>query len=299
MFSLPNTFIFIKNPTKKIRNQKIFKMILGEFLGKGREGEIYSVKYKHRTGYCIKKVDSSNRNSLIRTQKIYDQLKSKYIVPCHGVYKHNGSSYLLMNRLQGNMCDFIDFPEKFNYPISELDNLFYQVALGLNDLKKNHIFWGDCKLDNILVDKQAPRAYLCDIGSSIDLIGEKTYDNHFCTQLYKAPEVEPGNIIDYQADVFSFGVCMYVAKTQTPPFNSSDEFVDDFSDPFDSYNFYTEMSNYQLNTTRQEFRELDHSCQELLENCLKKNPAERWTIEDVINSNFFHNFKNTMTNYQS
>ncbi|EAX99588.1 CAMK family protein kinase [Trichomonas vaginalis G3] len=265
-------------------------MFLGDLLDCGHEGEVYDAVYMGCQGYCAKKVPENKKYTLEMSQYIYNLVNSEFFIPCYGILYNDGDPCLVMKRAAGTLVDFIENPSYFGLHYEDLDILLYQTALALKQLKDHNLYWGDLKLQNILVDSFVPRAYICDFGSAKFLNNCVVEEGDVFTELYKAPEVVKGAIVTPQADLFSFGVMIYIAKVMAPPFTVSDDFPQ-YDGSEEDCQLREEACMYKLNTERDKFKFLDCDCQELLINCLKVDPRERWTIEDVLNSRFFSCFK--------
>jgi len=74
----------------------------------------------------------------------------------------------------------------------------------------------DLKSKNVLIEQNSWIAKLCDFGFARETTGEMTFK--VGTDAWMAPEVMQGNVYDYKADVFSFGIILYELMTRSKPF---------------------------------------------------------------------------------
>jgi serine/threonine protein kinase len=101
--------------------------------------------------------------------------------------------------------------------------IMLEVAKALEySWKKEHLFHGDIKPDNIMISKDG-KTKLADFGLAKTIYDEKS-EEIMATPMYAPPEViraEHKNI-GFRSDMYSFGVTLYEALAGTPPFNEGD-----------------------------------------------------------------------------
>ena len=99
----------------------------------------------------------------------------------------------------------------------ELLMIFKNVITSIVQLHKRHIFHGDIKLENIVVNYDQ-NGYLIDFGLS-EVLDEKTKSSKpYGSTFYLAPESIKQEEHDLKADIYALGVAMYIALTGKLPF---------------------------------------------------------------------------------
>ena len=87
---------------------------------------------------------------------------------------------------------------------------FFQIARALNYIHSKHICHRDIKPQNILVDPNTNKVYLCVFGSAKVLRKDEPNVAYICSRFYMAPELLLGNEkYDEGIDIWSF-VCVIV-----------------------------------------------------------------------------------------
>jgi len=104
--------------------------------------------------------------------------------------------------------------------------LFLQIGKGINELHKAGIAHRDIKPENLMITKDL-KIKIIDLGYGLTLSGRKQdgYTNtRLGTPMYMAPEIFD-KTIPYQgqdADIFAFGVSLFVAKIIAYPWKKAD-----------------------------------------------------------------------------
>ena len=82
----------------------------------------------------------------------------------------------------------------------------FQIARALNYMHNKKICHRDIKPQNILLDPQTNRIYICDFGSAKLLRREESNVSYICSRFYRAPELLLGNeYYTTSIDIWSFG----------------------------------------------------------------------------------------------
>jgi serine/threonine protein kinase len=143
----------------------------------------------------------------------------------------------------------------------------------------------DIKLENLILDNNF-QLKLIDFGFSCD-VKKKLLRKKVCgTKLYIAPEISINNQYDPQiADIFSLGVLLFAMSTSKFPFDSqkSHLFIDIKKGKFSR--FWTLHSMYCKNTKII----CSNNFKTLIEGMIATNPKERFSLKDIINSDWVQN----------
>ncbi|EAX89607.1 CAMK family protein kinase [Trichomonas vaginalis G3] len=237
-------------------------------IGQGAFGSVHLVfSLQYNQNFAIKIIDACHFN-----QEEVDALcaiDSPFIVRLYNYEKIGDFVYLTMEYCPKSMDSFIKSQGK----MEEADLIKYakEVLYLLSTCHKANISHGDLKPSNLLLD-QFGRAKVGDFGLS-SKNNSKTSTNFGGSFLYMAPEIFLKEPFDpYKADVWSFGVSLYVLYTGFPPWfgYTQDEILQailaaDYIPLSDS--------NPEIN--------------KVIDICLKRNPAERPTVDQLLRLGIF------------
>jgi len=156
-------------------------------------------------------------------------------------------------------------------PLSDLElwNIFRQVAAGIRYLHFQNIVHGDIKPQNLLVGEDGV-VKIADFGIAkmLHASGQKLVDSSG-TPAFMSPELfdTGGSFSGQLADIWAIGATMFMLRFGAPPFVAK--------------NVVT-LSNKIQNDPLVFPGPLEDKLRDLLENMLVKNPAQRFTLQQVI-----------------
>lgn len=151
--------------------------------------------------------------------------------------------------------------------------------MALSYLHKNDIIHRDIKAANILVSENGD-IKLCDFGVAGHL-GKNMRRNTFVgTPYWMAPEVIKQDVYDYKADIWSFGITAYEIAHGNPPYANMEpskviQMISKNEPPLLSEELFSKPLI------------------ELMENCLKIDPEERLSADDLMKLKYIKNYKKT------
>ena len=246
----PHNSKSIYNEPNEDLNLKEF--IFEEQIGKGTFGKIFSIKWiKNNKIFALKKEKLSNIEEVDKRKNYYKIIKnfiketnSKGVINLYGnlCLKKNKNNNEINNikKVKNNYKKYIyyelmekaerDWEKEINmrselqiyYSEKEIINIMSQLIETLSLLEKYHISHRDIKPQNILI---IDRKYkLCDFGELRQLKGEGLIIQRIRgSELYMSPILFNGlhlNTIQvkhntYKSDVFSLGMCLFLALTLT------------------------------------------------------------------------------------
>lgn len=205
----------------------------------------------------LMQLDHPNIIKLYETFKIKNKDEEYYVIVME--YCPNGD---LLTYAKRNL--FKNEPEKKKMIYSFIEAIKYLHSKGVSH--------GDIKSDNILLDSNnSPK--LCDFGfcRTKSIVGDESKNG---TLYYAAPELfVKGNFDPKKADIYAVGITIYsICELQFP-----------FKDGKQNYIIKQIMKgNYSIS------RNLDPQIRNIVEGCIKSNPKDRMTIDQILNSSYFN-----------
>ena len=258
---------------------------IGECISKGDYQSIYRGTYNSRP-VAVKKISDIlvNRESadlekavedLRRESDILRAAKDPHIVEFIGVFNdetQEGGVLLVMELMDQTLETFLK-DNRGNLSKEKQVDICQQIASGLRYLHHQdpQILHRDLKPSNILLDKDGRIAKIGDFGQAKFRPSDKS---HLSTQqpgtlLFMPPEYlrDDHPCFDSKGDVFSVGVVMLEVATQEPP----------------SCSMFGISTVPEVDCRAKDLSKVpdDHPLKALIRACLKDDPKERPTIEEV------------------
>ena len=203
-----------KNKDDKSQKKKNHLYKIERVCGNGSFGIVFQGKVLH-TGetIAIKKVyqDRRFRN---REFSIMSLLNHPNIVKVRHAFYTTGEKLdeiylnLVMNYVPENLNRLNKslFEKKKQLDLFLIKLYSFQIARALNYIHNKKICHRDIKPQNILLDPQTNRIYICDFGSAKLLKREESNVSYICSRFYRAPELLLGNeYYTTSIDIWSFG----------------------------------------------------------------------------------------------
>jgi len=175
----------------------------------------------------------------------------------------------LFNRIQ----DRKSFNER------EAAEIVKDICLAVKFLHDMNVAHRDLKPENLLYTvKGSPSVLkLTDFGFAKETLIRDTLQTPCYTPYYVAPEVLGPEKYDKSCDIWSLGVITYILICGFPPFYSN------HGQPI-SPGMKRRIRSGQYQFPKPEWTNVSSDCKELIKGCLKTNPDERLTIDQVIGS---------------
>lgn len=276
-------------------SEQTFVFTLHKESSERMETEVVTVPSKHL--FIRKLVRAKNRakeeaegrvwiDPLIE-RNILRQIAHPNIVYYRDAYRLQGYDVISLEYVDGgSLQDRIAHHNQTGTRLTETKilSIFVQICMALDYLHENNIMHRDLKPGNVLITKRRI-VKLCDFGLSIQHEKEVhkpgISNTVLGTPYYMAPEVTQGCYYGPTADVWSLGVLLYYIVTLRKPFEGKDT-----REVAESINNNTPDQSLIPNTFHPLFKQL------LFEGLLKKNPSERPTIREVLQTEYMTYWRN-------
>ena len=163
---------------------------------------------------------------------------------------------------------------------TRVKRLVGEVASALEAAHAHHVVHRDVKPANIIVERDTDRPVVLDFGISAVLQREEERGSsqltvagtYLGTPTYMSPEQATGEAVTGQSDVYGLGLIAFELLTGHPPFDGV---------PMVVMAAHVERAAPSLHSERPG---IDAHLAELVDRCLRKNPADRPTAADVAHS---------------
>ncbi|KAL7636692.1 UNVERIFIED_CONTAM: hypothetical protein RMT77_012441 [Armadillidium vulgare] len=259
---------------KRNRNRFDYQYRLGKVLGEGGFGRVYAgVRIRDNLPVAIKQVSRSRIPSLTMLHgervplEIYLLSKLSHVPGVITLIEwfEVGDNYLIVMERPDGARDLFDHITDNKY-LSEVEarDMFRQVVNIIQECHSAGVIHRDIKDENLLVttDKMGRKCLkLIDFGSGAKL-KDTIYTDFEGTRQYSPPEwILQHEYPGIPATVWSLGILLYDMVCGDIPFEDDDSIV------LGEVNFRVQLSP---------------ECEDLIHWCLKLNPADRPTIEEVL-----------------
>jgi len=242
-------------------------------------------------GKVVECFDQANQKSALKVLK--DNAKSRreidlhwrasgcrHIVNIKDVYEntYNGQKCLLvvMECMEGGEL-FNRIQERTAFNEREAAEIVKDICVAVKFLHDMNIAHRDLKPENLLYTRKDNCGVLklTDFGFAKETLTRDTLQTPCYTPYYVAPEVLGPEKYDKSCDIWSLGVIMYILLCGFPPFYSNHGL------PI-SPGMKKRIRSGQYEFPKPEWTNVSQDAKELIKGCLKTNPEERLTIDQVI-----------------
>lgn len=206
---------------------KLGQYELIEEVGRGGMAAVYRAYQASMDRFVAVKViyrsiaaDARTLERFQREARLVARLEHPHILP---VYDYDGAHdppYIVMRYLQsGTLKDVL---EREKLPLSEVAQLFAQIAAALDYAHRQGVIHRDIKPSNIMIDREG-NAFLTDFGiaraiETSDAQGLTGTGIAIGTPGYMAPEQGMGSPIDGRADIYAMGVMLFEMLAGSLPY---------------------------------------------------------------------------------
>jgi len=232
---------------------------------------------------CALKVLKDNSKSRREIDLHWRAAGCKHIVNIRDVYEnsYNGQKCLLvvMECMEGGEL-FTRIQDRTAFNEREAAEIVKDICIAVKFLHDLNIAHRDLKPENLLYTNRSNISgggvlKLTDFGFAKETFTRDTLQTPCYTPYYVAPEVLGPEKYDKSCDIWSLGVIMYILLCGFPPFYSNHGL------PI-SPGMKKRIRSGQYEFPFPEWKNVSNDAKELIKGCLKTNPEERLTIDQVI-----------------
>jgi|TARA_B110000971_G_scaffold105709_1_gene108478 calcium-dependent protein kinase len=257
-------------------------------LGNGISGISYKLNINNKLLTC-KKVKKSHFNMAYNEieilREIYDK---KYLPVFFNTIQTPKYLYIMYDYLDG--VDLLQMIQTPTFDIREketLANITKEITNGLYALFKHNYVHLDIKLENIIIKKTKPvQIKIIDLAYCKKINGKTNILEPIGTYGYASPEVLIYKRFFHNTDIWSLGVVLFSIITNHPLFTNTKNCNKAIKEINNFQNIY-DMSIYLKN--------VDTDLIDLMDKMLKKTPAYRLSIKDVLDHKFITKNSTSLT----
>ena len=186
--------------------------------------------------------------------------------------------YIILEFMQGK--DMFDYIQIRNFQLSEqrVKEMAWQIGQAIRYLHNYGIVHRDLKLENVMMsdNTEASVPKLVDFGLAKMIGPNEKASEPFGTLGYVAPEILKKQPYSFSCDLWSFGCIIYALLSGSLPFDH------------ESQKETIKMTlNKKLEFDLPCWNTFTPECKDLLVQLLQKDPAQRISLEDALNHEWF------------
>jgi len=237
---------------------------------------------------CALKVLKDNTKSRREIDLHWRSSGCKHIVNIRDVYEnsYNGQKCLLvvMECMEGGEL-FTRIQDRTAFNEREAAEIVKDICIAVKYLHDLNIAHRDLKPENLLYTNKENNSVLklTDFGFAKETLARDTLQTPCYTPYYVAPEVLGPERYDKSCDIWSLGVIMYILLCGFPPFYSNHGL------PI-SPGMKRRIRSGQYEFPNPEWQNVSNDAKDLIKGCLKTNPEERLTIDQVIKNKWISQY---------
>jgi len=276
-------------PYKTSKISQDYKISVNNVLGLGISGKVVQCEDLKTKEKCALKVLKDSVKARREIDLHWKASGCKHIVNIRDVYEntYNGQKCLLvvMEKMEGGEL-FNRIQEKKTFTEKEAAEIVKDICLAVKFLHDCNVAHRDLKPENLLYTKKGSDAILklTDFGFAKETVIKDELQTPCYTPYYVAPEVLGPEKYDKSCDIWSLGVIMYILICGYPPFFSH------HGQPI-SPGMKRRIRSGQYEFPRPEWDQVSSDCKDLIRECLKTNPDERPTINQVIENKWIAQYE--------
>lgn len=223
--------------------------------------------------------------------KILQSLDHPNIIRYHETYENEKFFYLVMEYWEGGELFDKLTSKELKFTEQDAAKIMRKLFHAISHCHAHGITHRDLKPENIMFNKKAEddstEVKIIDFGLSQQNQGEKM-NLVWGTPYYVAPEVFENTGYGNEWDIWSLGVIMYILLSGYLPFhgNSLTEICESIVEK-------------EPNFDREWWKTISMEAVDLIKHCLQKNPKNRLTAAEALDSKWFSEIEDMETNHLS
>lgn len=265
---------------KDLRPKYIGRYLIGDLIGEGSYSKVKETidsetlerrAMKIMKRQRLKKIPNGEEN-VKRETRLMKKLNHKNVIKLVDLIYNDEKQkiYIVMEFCVTVLQELFDKAPQHKLPISQAHSYFVQLIDGLEYLHSQGIIHKDIKPSNLLINN-SDVVKITDLGVAEQLDLFNIDDWCYTSQgspAFQAPELAEGveRFSGYKVDIWSSGVTLYSITTGKYPFEGEN-----------IYRLFEKISKGEFSIPQ----ELDSTLQDLLLGMLKKDPNERFTLNQV------------------
>lgn len=216
-------------------------------------------------------LSSKARERLTSEGRALARIDSEYVSRCFSSENLNDTPLLVSEWIEGVTLN--DFVDQAPLTFSKIRELFYKIALGLDQIHKNGLLHRDLKPSNVMIaNSEHPK--IIDMGLA-QLQSESDFEIAG-TRAYLAPEVARGekDSIGVETDIFGLGSILYFLLTNQPLYEGN------------SAANTTELAKRcEIELPTKSDSNIPKDLAAVCSKCLEDNPEDRFrSVEEVLSA---------------
>ncbi|KAL1203008.1 Mitogen-activated protein kinase kinase kinase 17 [Cardamine amara subsp. amara] len=246
----------------------------GPIIGRGSTATVSLAISSSGEIFAVKAAGLSSSTFLQKEQSILSTLSSPHIVKYIGsslTREDEGLVYnILMEYVSGGSLHDLIKNSGGKLPEPAIKSYTHQILKGLMYLHERGIVHCDLKSQNVLIDENGVVSKIADMGCA-----KPASTSEFSgTPAFMAPEVARGEEQRFPADVWALGCTVIEMMTGSSPWPELNDVV-------------AAMYKIGLSGESPEIPGwISEKGKDFLNNCLKKDPKQRWTVEELLKHPF-------------
>lgn len=264
-------------------------------IGKGAEGTVYEVSNKNGERLAIKRKlllpDQPKGVSLLNGIDIQRSIKHPFIVPIINVLSEDDiGDFLIVYPLASDSLDNAIHIDELNLTPDTIIHFMWEISLAVCYLHTNGIIHRDLKTANILIFDEGDQLIckVTDFGLSKYHVSKEVSNTlPIVTVNYRAPELFDDNpYYGHEIDIWSLGCIFYELVFRKLMIQGKDDRT--CYDNVKKFKLPDVRDNYDIRDWIDQYRPGTYdNFMVLLNKMVSINPADRPTINDVLNSPLF------------
>ncbi|XP_010482930.1 PREDICTED: mitogen-activated protein kinase kinase kinase ANP1-like [Camelina sativa] len=251
--------------------------IRGPIIGRGSTATVSLAIKSSGDFFAVKSSEFSSSEFLQREESILSKLSSPYIVKYIGsnvtTENDNKSMYnLQMEYVSGGSIHDLIKNSGGKLPEPVIRSYTRQILKGLVYLHEQGIVHCDVKSQNVMIGGET--AKIVDLGCAKTAVGENESLEFSGTPAFMSPEVARGEEQSFPADVWALGCTVIEMATGSSPWPE----LNDVVAAIYKIGFSGESPVIPV--------WLSDKGQDFLRNCLRKDPKQRWNVQELLQHPF-------------